>query len=125
MHNNIKPDALLHYRAPRRIPDSATIQRSCNMHYSPLHNQPSAYIHKLLLSSSLSNNTKIEPHCITHHQHNSDHDVIQGQRERDARPPTNVQHQHRHRPHYEAMVRIISSRTMSHYNPCKIKHLRR
>ena len=79
------------------------------MHYSPPHNPPSAYIHKPLLSSSLSNNTKIEPHCITHHQHNSDHDVIQGQRERDARPPTNVQHQHQHRPHYEAMVRIISA----------------
>ena len=57
-------------------------------------------------------------------KYNSDHDVLQGQQRGDARPPINAQHQRRHRPHYEAMVRIISARTMSHYNPCKIKHFK-
>ena len=108
------------YRTPRRIPDSATIEKPYNMHYLPLQNQPSAYIHKFLLSSSSSNTTHNNP-SLLHHiklpEHTSDHDVLQGQRRRDARPPAAAQHQHRYQQHYEAMVRIISAKTMNHYNP--------
>ena len=54
------------YRTPRRIPDSATIEKPCNMHYLPLQNQPSAYIHKFLLSSSSSNTTHNNPSLLHH-----------------------------------------------------------
>ena len=115
MHNNIKASTPLHYI---EHPDaSQTVQRLRN---------PAIYIIYLYIINPqlIYTNFSYLLHYQTTQQsilaalykpeHTSDHDVLQGQRRRDARPPTIAQHQHRCRPHYEAMVRIISTKTMSH-----------